>query len=202
MCDYSLSWIETFWRSILREEYCPHCGRLGRFSRHGVYEKYHYSRLIPIVRVRCRLCRKTHALIPSFSVPGTSIGLQEIESFIFRRAGGASRMKAGALLRLHGLGENYLRSLERRILAGIHQAKALFPSRGNHRLPPWQWLIDAAGGSAHPVYRLNRLGIAAGWGAVFCALAPGAGRRITKAGTGRSHDFTSAGKPVHPIDSG
>lgn len=61
---------------------------LGGFSRHGVYEKYHYQRFIPILRVRCLTCRKTHALIPSFSVPGTSIGMKEVESFIFKRAGG------------------------------------------------------------------------------------------------------------------
>ena len=111
-------------------------------------------------------------------------------------------MEAGLVFRLQGFCEDYLRSLERRILAGIHQAKALFLSRGDHRLPPWQWLIDAAGGFAHPVYRINRLSIDAGWGAVFCALAPGAGGRTTKAGTGGSHDLASAGIPVQPIDSG
>lgn len=167
-----------------------------------MYEKYHYSRLIPILRVRCQRCRKTHALIPSFSVPGTSIGMDELESFVFRRSGGASRMGAGIVLWQQGFCEDYLRSLERRILVGIHQAKALFPSRGDHGLPPWQWLIDAAGGSAHPVSRINRLSIAAGWGAVFCALAPGGGGRTTKAGTGGSHDCASAGIPVYPIDSG
>ena len=175
---------------------------LGRFSRHGVYEKYHYSRLISILRVRCQRCRKTHALIPTFSVPGTSIGMAEIESFIRKRAGGASRMESGTLLRLRGFCADYLRSLERRILAGIHRAKALFLARGDHGLAPWDWLIDAAGGSAHPVYRLNRLSIASGWGAVFCALASGAGRRNTKAGTGSSHDIASARMPVQPIDSG
>jgi hypothetical protein len=141
-------------------------------------------------------------LIPSFSVPGTSIGMNGIESFVIQRAGGASRMEAGALLRLHGLGEDYLRSLERRIVAGIHRAKALFLDRGDHRLSPWQWLNDVAERSGHPVYRLNRLSIAAGWGAVFCALAPGTGRRCIKAGTGNSHDIPSARMPGQPIDSG
>lgn len=167
-----------------------------------MYEKYHYSRLIPILRVRCQTCRKTHALIPSFSVPGTSIGMDELESFIFKRAEGTSRMEAGTLFRYRGLGEDYLRCLERRLLAGIHRTKALFPDWGNHGLPAWQWLIDAAGGTAHPVYRLNRLSVAAGWGAVFCALAADAGRRTTKAGTGGSHDISSARMPVQPIDSG
>jgi len=167
-----------------------------------VYEKYHYSRLIPILRVRCQRCRKTHAVIPSFSVPGTSIGMEELESFIFKRAVGESRIEAGALLRLRGFCEDYLRSLERRILAGIRQAKVLFPDRGDHRLHGWKWLLDAAGSVPRPVYRLNTLGIAAGWGAVFCALAPGAGRHTTKAGIGSSHDIASAIPTVVPIDSG
>ena len=128
--------------------------------------------------------------------------MNEVESFIFKRAGGASRMEAGALVRLHGFGEDYLRSLERRILAGIHRAKALFPDRGDHSLALWQWLLDAAGGVTRPAYRLNTLSIAAGWGAVFCSLTPGAGRRDTKSGTGSSHDISSARMPGQPIDSG
>ncbi|TVR74018.1 MAG: hypothetical protein EA427_01560 [Spirochaetaceae bacterium] len=128
--------------------------------------------------------------------------MNEVESFIFKRAEGASRMEAGTYLRLHGFGEDYLRSLERRILAAIHRAKALFLDRGDHRLTPWDWLIDVAERSAHPVYRLNRLSIVAGWGAVLCALAPGAGRRNTKAGTASSHDIPSARMAVPPIDSG
>ena len=200
--DYSLNGIEIFWRSILREECCPHCRVRGRFSRHGTYEKYHYQGLIPILRVRCRGCRKTHALIPLFSVPGTSIGLNELESFIIKRAEGTSRMEAGGLLRRHGFGTDYLRSLERRILTGIHRAKALLPGVGDHHLPAWQWLIEAAGTGDHPAYTLNTLSIAAGWGAVFCSLTPGAGRRTTKAGTSRSHDISSARMPGQPIDSG
>ncbi|TVR75475.1 MAG: hypothetical protein EA427_00190 [Spirochaetaceae bacterium] len=88
------------------------------------------------------------------------------------------------------------------MLAGVHRAKALFLDRGDHRLTPWQWLIDMGDGSARPVYRLNRLSTIAGWGAVFCALAPDAGRRNTKAGGGSSHDIPSARMPRQPIDSG
>lgn len=175
---------------------------LGGFSRHGVYEKYHYQRLIEILRVRCRRCRKTHALIPSFSVPGTSVGMKEVESFIFRRAAGASRMEAGRHLSLQGLGEDYLRSIERRLLTGIHKAKALFPDRGDHTLSAWQWLIDVAEGSAHPVYRLNTLSTVAGWGAIFCALAAEAGRRSSKAGPGISHNIASARMSGQSVDSG
>jgi hypothetical protein len=111
-------------------------------------------------------------------------------------------MEAGTSLRLRGLGEDFLRSLERRILVGIHRAKALFPDRGDHRLSPWKWLIDVAESSAHPVYRLNRLSIAAGWGAVFCSLTAVAGRRADIQGMVGSHEIPTAASPIRPIDSG
>jgi hypothetical protein len=110
-------------------------------------------------------------------------------------------MEAGILFLLRGFCEDYPRSLERRILTGIHQAKALFPDRGDHRVPPWQWLIEVAG-STRPAYTINRMSIAAGWGAVFCALSSGTGCHDRRTGTGGSHDRPSAGTEPQPIDSG
>lgn len=191
-----------FWRRILREECCPRCRNHGAFTRHGVYEKYHYSRLIPILRVRCRVCRTTHAVIPSFSVPGTSIDLEDVETFICHRRDGMSRRAAGETFSTRRMGEEYVRSLERRLIRGIHQAKALFPDLGDHRLHTWDWLIHATGETTQPVFRLNTLSIAAGWGAVFCALTPVSGYRNGKSGRGVSHDRTTARRPEGPIDSG
>jgi hypothetical protein len=87
-------------------------------------------------------------------------------------------------------------------LEGIHQAKALFPDWGDHSSSAWQWLIGASGGSARPVYALNRLSIGAGWGAIFCSLAAGAGRRAGNTGRGGSHDTGTATVRSTPIDSG
>lgn len=193
--------METAWREILRGVRCPACQCCSRFSRHGVYEKYHYRRLIAIVRVRCRGCSKTHALIPSFSLPGTSIGCGEVERFIRARCGGASRTVASLDFLNAGFGEHYARFLERRVLIAIHQAKALFPQHGDHSLPPYRWLIGAAG-AERPVYTLNRLSIDRGWGAVFCSLAVGAGRRAKTAGRSGSHDTRTAGNPTALVDSG
>ena len=175
---------------------------LGCFSRHGVYEKYYYQLRISILRVRCRGCARTHALIPSFSLPGTSIGLEEVQAFLVQRAAGISRAIAGASFAARGLGEDHLRSLQRRCVKAIRQAKALFPQEGDHSLPHWQWPQSVTGGKFHPVYRLNSISIAAGWGAIFCALAAGAGGRTSRSGTAGSHDRHSARMEVKPIDSG
>jgi len=191
-----------FWRRILREECCPQCGNYGSFSRHGVYKKYHYRRLVPILRIRCKRCGTTHAVIPSFSVPGTSLDLEDVETFIHHRRDGMSRRAAGEIFGTRGLGAEYVRSLERRLIRGIHQAKALFPELGDHRLHTWNWLLHATDGSRHPVYRLNTLSIAAGRGAVFCALTPVTIYRNRKPGSGFSHEKASARLLAAPIDSG
>jgi hypothetical protein len=200
--DYSLTWIEFFWRRIVREECCPHCGEYGRFRRHGTYEKYYYRQLIQILRVRCAGCKNTHAVMPSFSLPGTSVGAAEAEAFVLQRESGASRARAGEGFLGRGMGTEYLRSLERRLVAGVHQARALFPERESHGPGPWRRLIDMSGTHLRPIFELNRSSIAAGWGAVFCSLTLGAGRRLEKPGRRSSHNKHSARSRKGFIDSG
>lgn len=67
----------------LQEFECPHCGRKGRFKRHGEYSRYivewaggkKHCSLISIVRFRCGDCGRTHAYLPSLMIPYTSYGL-------------------------------------------------------------------------------------------------------------------------------
>ena len=60
---------------------CPACGgtRLGQRSS---YQKYLYEQLITILRLRCRGCGRTHAVIPSWSLPDTSVGSAEVERYL------------------------------------------------------------------------------------------------------------------------
>jgi hypothetical protein len=71
------------------------CHSADHLVYHAAYKKYYYSELIVIVRLLCTRCGTTHALIPSFSLPGTSIGTAEAESYLHARSEGASRMQAG-----------------------------------------------------------------------------------------------------------
>lgn len=190
------------WAQLLEKINCSCCGGAGGFVRHGVYRKYHYNQAITILRVRCRCCGRTHALLPSFSLPGTSIGLKEVELFILRRAQGFSRASASAQLIERGMSESYRRYVERRLSEGILRAKALLPHRGDHSLSPWQWIISAADTSDRPVYELNRISVSLGWGALFCALSPAAGRRLERAGKRASHNTGSVVAAPPVIHSG
>jgi hypothetical protein len=107
--------VERTWRERIGCTPCPACSASGQLVRHGVYEKYLYFACIPILRVRCRSCRCTHAVIPSFSLPGTSLGTVAVEVFIADRGAGCSRRVAGSLLIERGVSEGYLRRIEKLI---------------------------------------------------------------------------------------
>jgi hypothetical protein len=77
---------------------CPGCSKSEHLVYHASYKKYYYDKLIVIVRLLCTCCGITHAIIPSFSLPGTSIGTAEAESYLHARSEGASRMSAGRYL--------------------------------------------------------------------------------------------------------
>jgi len=57
--------------------------------------KYYYHVQIRILVVKCHNCGTHHAIIPSFSLPGTSLGTKEVEIFYEKCASGSSRNKAG-----------------------------------------------------------------------------------------------------------
>ena len=157
---------------------------------------------LPILRLRCRACRRTHALIPSFSLPGTSLGTVEAEGFIAGRGAGRSRRVAGSLLIERGVSEGYLRRLEKLIRIAIHRAKALFPDLAPQVGEAYRWVKDATGGHNRPIIVLNARSIALGYGAVFCSLAVGAGRRMHSSGIRCSHDNASAAGDPPLLHSG
>ncbi len=135
---------------------CPACRRCGSFGHHGSYQKYHYRRRIRVVRVRCRSCGRTHAVMPAFSLPGSSAGTREAEQYLLARERGVSRSQAaGELMRL-GMGAGFGKQLERRLAVSIVRAKALFPGAGDQQLSGLQWIRSACTSSGMPVLELNR----------------------------------------------
>ena len=64
--------------------YCPYCG--GATWRHGGYWRnfweYSKKRKIWILRVKCKCCGKTHAVIPDFLLPDRKYSSKEIEQVI------------------------------------------------------------------------------------------------------------------------
>ncbi len=61
---------------------CPACRQAGSLKKHAKYKKYYYSEHIHIFRCLCTYCRTTHAIIPSFSLPGTTVGTEEVEEYL------------------------------------------------------------------------------------------------------------------------
>ena len=151
---------------------CPACGQRGRFGHHGSYQKYHYHRRIGVVRVRCRGCRRTHAVMPAFSLPGTSAGTTEAEQYLLAREAGRSRSEAGTELVGVGMAPSFAKQLERRLAVAVLHAKALWPEAADQRLTGLPWIRAACGASAAPLLDLNRYCLARQVNAIcFCRSA-------------------------------
>lgn len=66
--DYQATFVT--WVAVIRPERCPHCGSEHSYILWGSYQRWVYTPTdrirIWIERVRCRVCRVTDALLPSF----------------------------------------------------------------------------------------------------------------------------------------
>jgi hypothetical protein len=167
--DYSFFSLSLDWRARLESMPCPGCAKTGQFARHGSYHKFHYHHSIQILRVRCRGCGCTHALIPTFSLPGTSIGSKEAEEYLKARADGEGRGRAGRELVEHGMSGRYPKSLDRMFSTAVRRAKALFPHAADERLSGLPWVFVALGSAERPLVELNLFCLSRGVNAVcFC----------------------------------
>jgi hypothetical protein len=109
----------------MAEVVCPLCHSATHLVYHATYHKYYYEEQIPIIRVTCTECEITHAIIPSFSLSGTSIGTREAEDYLEERARGASRTKAGRC---------FFRTWDERTVSGIFR-KDDVAVRSKHESP-------------------------------------------------------------------
>lgn len=181
---------------------CPACGTRGRYAAHANYFKYHYQDKVQIFRVRCRHCKQTHAVIPSFSLPGTSIGTGEAEQYLLSRQQGASRNTAGKPLFDHGMSRRYPKQLERMFHTAISRAKALIPAGEGAFLAGLPWIEALCGRTDRPLFRLNLYCLAHRINAVcFCRSSILVFARTQRI-EGISHNPDSAPKARTFIDSG
>ena len=135
---------------------CPACTSVGAFALHGRYAKYYYHERINILRVRCRQCWVTHALIPGFSLPGTSGGTEEVESYLIKRDSGDGRKTASEAFTDLGVSAQYPKQLDLMLATAVSRAKALFPDAADDRLSGLEWIQAAAGEKERPLWALNR----------------------------------------------
>ena len=167
-----------------------------------MYCKYHFFNMIEILRVRCAHCRVTHALIPSFSLPGTSLGCEEVEEYLVARARGGSRRKTAVALVEQGVAEESAKRVERMFLVAVAQGKALLPGLGLEQAVGLAWVESICGASDRPLYQINCFGLdhrvnglcfCRRWLLHYCR-AEGGGQS--------SHNLSSAARTAPVVESG
>lgn len=153
--DYHFHLFVDRWAEHLVVLICTACGDVDCLKRHARYWKHYYLEQIQILRVRCSSCRTTHALIPSFSLPGTSGGTDEAEKYLKKRCSGVGRGTAGKFLLELGVSEKYGLHLERMFQSSVDRAKAMFPEARNPELNGMEWVSSVVEDPSRPLYSLN-----------------------------------------------
>ena len=139
------------------------------FKPHGKYKKYYYDEQIDIFRIRCEYCETTHAIIPSFSLPNTSIGTEQAEKYLINKSQKQSRRDSGIELINNGFDFQYIKNLEKLLEKCIFRAKALFPESGEQILSGLEWIYSVIGKTNRPIYEMNMYCLKNGYNAVFCS---------------------------------
>ena len=154
------------------------------------------------MRVKCSECGKTHAVIPSFSLPGTSVGSEEVERYLAERETGSGRTTASKIFAGLGLSEEYPKRLEKLSRRTVDRAKALFPDRGDGYAGGYAWLCSCfAPEEERRLWCMNIECIEHGFNPVFFSRASVllAGKR--KQGIVISQSIASASREVEAVDS-
>ena len=139
---------------------CPACGST-RLGHHSSYRKYLYEQPITILRLRCRGCGRTHAVIPSWSLPDTSVGTAEVERYLMARERGVSRSVALEEPRRRGMHAGYGKQLERRLGVIVSRGKSLWPQAADRQLGGLAWIraVCTPRPTATPLLSLNHFSL-------------------------------------------
>ena len=180
---------------------CPACGTQDQFKRHARYTKYYYTVELWILRLKCEVCGTTHAVIPSFSLPGTSIGTKEPEEYLVKRAEGVGRGTAGKILLKERLSERYPLQIDKMFQTSVDQAKAQFPQEGDPTLNGMQWVKSVVSEPSRPLYSLNCFCLEHGVNAVCCTRFSIQTFRVRSEGIKFSHNLGTPQNEVPGIDS-
>jgi hypothetical protein len=145
---------------------CPACRQAGFLKKHAKYNKYYYREQIIILRCLCTYCRTTHAIIPSFSLPGTTVGTEEVEEYLELREQGVGRRRAGKMLLEKGMSETYCYSLDKTFEKAVARTKSLFEDAWDPRTEGILWIKKVTGNKKHPILSLNQFCLDNGYNAV------------------------------------
>ena len=195
-----MQYLKDNWTTCITNCYCPACKSID-LKRHAQYTKYYYSKRIWILRLRCKACRKTHAVIPSFSLPGTSIGTAEAEQFIRKKEQGNSTYAAASAFRAKEIDVSYPYKAGTIFTKYFHRAKALFLSHGRKELHGLEWIKSVVKQNHELLTAFNLFCLSHGVNAVFCNRASILLFKERKPGNKISHNFPVSKADKKGIDS-
>ncbi len=146
---------------------CHHCG--NRVKYHATYEKRLYAAPIAIHRVRCtnQECRKTHAVIPAFSVPCCSIGTKELNTFLIKRSQGSTVEEAGQCFVDAGMSPDYPESIHRRLKRYRMRIEMIFSLIEKVAFNYTQLIFSLVQNKSNPAGELNSLCLERGFNPVL-----------------------------------
>lgn len=113
------------------------------------------------------ICDCTHALIPEFSLPGTSIGTEEADEYMNLRSKEVSQNKASKLFVSFGLSEKYGNSIEKRFNLSNHKAMALFPDNKDVLHNPFLLFTPPQDIKSSAVLKVNHLFLKRGYNPLY-----------------------------------
>jgi len=90
-------------------------------------------------------------------LPGTSIGTQEADGYIQRRAGGQGRGRAARVFSGEkAMSPNHPAVLDRAFRVAVDRAKAIFVGQADRGLAGIAWVQALTGETGHPMASLNQ----------------------------------------------
>ncbi|RKX73577.1 MAG: hypothetical protein DRP87_18660 [Spirochaetes bacterium] len=136
---------------------CPACQEVGTLKKHAWYIKYYYNEQLQILRCICISCGVTHAIIPEFSLPGTSIGIEEAEEYIKLREQGQGRGRASKVFSGEKvMSVNHPTVLDKAFRVAVERAKAIFYGQVDYTLKGCAWIEALTGKKGRPILNLNQ----------------------------------------------
>jgi hypothetical protein len=178
---------------------CPESRTSNQWRYHGQYNKYHRSEILTNLRVSCCCSKKTHAIMPSFSLPHSSLDVDDLDSYLLARAKEASRREA--VTAVPGMANYTYRTLirlEQRNLERNAQLRSLLTESvpASRKCQELSYLVQS-GFSLSSMNRYCLTHYGRGW---FCGNLRWLGRK-TNTGMGFSHNLQNTLTLSDPIDS-
>lgn len=130
---------------------------MGTLKKHAQYTKFYYVEVIWILRCICTACGVTHAIIPEFSLPGTSIGTEEAQTYIKLREEGLGRRRASKVFTgQKTMSVNHPAVLDATFRVAVDRAKAIFAGQADMQLCGCAWIEALTGSKDTPMVSLNQ----------------------------------------------